>query len=263
MARPIRYLPHPGLARRWLGPLLMVGSGLAWAQPQAHPAVEDDQARPRRSMVDTQMSARDIRDPAVLAAMARVPRHRFIAAGLQDQAHADRPLSIGHGQTISQPYIVALMTELARPVPGQQALEIGTGSGYQAAVLAELGLEVSTIEIVADLAEEARERLARLGYDRVTVRAGDGHAGWPERAPFDIVMLTAAPPEIPAPLLAQLKPGGRLVAPVGPAGATQELVLVEKDLAGALTRTRIAYVRFVPFTGGPGSSTPDGDDGGR
>lgn len=292
----------PGL-RRWLGPLLVIGSGLAWAvpaaggSPSASPAgssagaaadtgagtspsdaaeaadgtdgadtttaAEAGRRAERRAMVDSQISRRDIRDPAVLAAMARVPRHRFVTDAQQDAAHDDRPLSIGHGQTISQPYIVALMTELVRPAAGQRALEIGTGSGYQAAVLAELGLTVDSIEIVPQLAATARARLARLGYDRVTVRTGDGHHGWPERAPYDIVMLTAAPPEIPAPLLAQLKAGGRLVAPVGPANATQALMLVEKDAAGALTTKQITFVRFVPFTSGPRPPDPDGDGANR
>jgi protein-L-isoaspartate(D-aspartate) O-methyltransferase len=175
-----------------------------------------------------------------------VERHRFVPDALRAQAYDDRPLPIGQGQTISQPYIVALMTELAAVRPGARVLEIGTGSGYQAAVLSLLAGEVYTIEIVEPLAREARERLARLGHQNVSVRAGDGYRGWLEKAPFDAILLTAAPPQIPGPLLEQLAPGGRLVAPVG--DAAQELVLVEKTPSG-LRRRSIVRVAFVPMTG--------------
>lgn len=219
------------------------------ATPRAGEAVgQDDSARDRASMVDRQLRARDITDPRVLDAMARIPRHEFVPEGLRDLAHADRPLPIGQGQTISQPYIVALMTQLARPGPGDRALDIGTGSGYQAAVLAELVDEVFSIEIHEELADSARERLDRLGYDTVTVRHGDGYRGWPEHAPFDLIVVAAAPAEVPPPLVEQLAPGGRLVMPVGD-DLGQQLVLIEKDEDGATTRRSIAPVAFVPMTG--------------
>lgn len=215
----------------------------------ARPASGDDPYdRARERMVATYVEPR-VRDPRVLDAMRRVPRHLFVPEPVRDSAYADRPLPIGHGQTISQPYVVAFMTELARLSPEARVLEIGTGSGYQAAVLAGLAREVYTIEIVEPLAAEARERLGRLGIRNVTVRAGDGYRGWPEEAPFDAIVLTAAPPEIPAPLLAQLAPGGRLVAPVG--SGWQELVVVERTAAG-LVRRSVAPVRFVPMTGEAG-----------
>ena len=198
-------------------------------------------------MVADQIAARDVRDARVLAAMRDVPRHLFVPPERQSQAYDDAPLPIGYAQTISQPYIVALMTALTRPSPGDRALEVGTGSGYQAAVLSRLVSQVYTIEIVEPLARSAEQRLKNLGYANVTVRAGDGYAGWPEMAPFDIVMVTAAPDHVPEPLLAQLKPGGRLVVPVGPVSAVQELQLIEKDNAGRTRTTRVAPVRFVPL----------------
>ena len=201
----------------------------------------------RQRMVSDQIAARDVRDPRVLAAMRDVPRHVFVPRELQRQAYQDRPLPIGYEQTISQPYIVALMTELVRPGPSDRALEVGTGSGYQAAVLSRLVSHVYSIEIVEPLARSAGQRLKTLGYANVTVRAGDGYAGWPALAPFDIIIVTAAPDHLPAPLLAQLKPGGRLVIPVGPVRAVQELQLVEKDSAGRTNTTRIAPVQFVPL----------------
>ncbi len=197
-------------------------------------------------MVATQIEARGVRDARVLDAMRRVERHRFVPEPEGGHAYEDRPLGIGHGQTISQPYIVAVMTEAARVRPGARVLEIGTGSGYQAAVLAELAGEVDTIEFVEPLAREAAARLAALGYRNVNVRAGDGYRGWPERAPFDAIVVTAAPPEIPRPLLDQLAVGGRLVAPVGE--GEQELVVVERTAAGLTTRNLLP-VRFVPMTG--------------
>ncbi len=209
-------------------------------------ATEDVFAAARLKMVTTQIEARGVRDPRVLDAMRRVERHRFVPDWLSDHAYEDRPLAIGHDQTISQPYIVALMTELARVKPGARVLEIGTGSGYQAAVLSMLAGQVHTIEIVEPLARQASARLEALGYRNVTVRAGDGYRGWPERAPFDAILVTAAPPEIPQPLLDQLAVGGRLVAPVGE--GDQELVVVERTKAGNL-RQRIIPVRFVPMTG--------------
>jgi protein-L-isoaspartate(D-aspartate) O-methyltransferase len=209
---------------------------------------EDESARLRALMVDRQLFARGIRDPRVLDAMARVPRHEFVPEALRDESYADRPLPIEQGQTISQPYIVALMTQLARPGPGDRALDIGTGSGYQAAVLAELVDQVSSIEIHEGLADSARHRLDRLGYENVTVRHGDGYQGWPEHGPFDVIIVAAAPDEVPPPLIEQLAPGGRLVMPVGEAYA-QELVLIEKHPGGSTSRRSITPVSFVPMTG--------------
>jgi protein-L-isoaspartate(D-aspartate) O-methyltransferase len=207
----------------------------------------DNFADERARMVETQLADREIKDRRVLAAMRAVPRHLFVPPPDAPDAYDDRPLPIGHGQTISQPYIVALMTELVRPTPGDRALEVGTGSGYQAAVLAPLVSHVYTIEIVPALARDAEARLKKLGCDNVTVRAGDGYAGWNEHAPFDIIIVTAAPERVPEPLLQQLKPGGRLVIPVGSRFGVQELQLLEKDSAGTLRTTRVAPVRFVPL----------------
>jgi protein-L-isoaspartate(D-aspartate) O-methyltransferase len=204
-------------------------------------------AAERASMVRDQIQARDVRDGAVLAALRRVPRHEFVPASVRSQAYADHPLPIGEGQTISQPYIVALMTELLHVSPGQRVLEIGTGSGYQAAVLADLGVEVYTIEIVEKLATTARALLERLGYRKVHVRAGDGYRGWPDAAPFDRIIVTAAPPQVPQPLIDQLKPGGRLVVPEG--DRDQDLVLYTKSADGTLRREKVLPVRFVPMTG--------------
>lgn len=187
-------------------------------------------------------------DARVKDAMARVPRHLFVPPSQQPYAYENRPLPIGHEQTISQPYIVALMTDLLKPGKEDRVLEIGTGSGYQAAVLSGLVKTVYTIEIVAPLAAEARERLARLGYRNVEVRTGDGYKGWPEHAPFDAIMVTAGAAEVPPPLLEQLKPGGRMVIPVGPAASIQYLTLIEKQPDGSIQRRRVLPVRFVPFT---------------
>jgi protein-L-isoaspartate(D-aspartate) O-methyltransferase len=183
-------------------------------------------------------------DPQVLDAMRRVPRH----ADAQYLAYADRPLPIGYGQTISQPYIVALMTDLLRLAPGSKALEIGTGSGYQAAVLAELGHQVYTVEIVPPLAEQAAAQLTAAGYRGVQVRQGDGYFGWPEAAPFDGIVVTAAAPQIPPPLLEQLKPDGRMVIPIGTAFLVQQLMLIEKLADGTIRTEALLPVAFVPFT---------------
>lgn len=191
----------------------------------------------------------DALDPAVLGAMQRVPRHEFVPIALRSEAYTDRPLPIGEGQTISQPYIVAVMTHLLRVRPGERVFELGTGSGYQAAVLAELGLRVFSVEIVPQLAERARETLERLGYERVRVRAGDGYLGWPEEAPFDAILVTAAGDHIPKPLADQLKPGGRLVMPVGPTYGIQQLLVLEKATDGTLVTHEVLPVRFVPLTG--------------
>jgi protein-L-isoaspartate(D-aspartate) O-methyltransferase len=190
--------------------------------------------------------------PEVMAAMARVPREEFVPAERRLFAFANGPQPIGHGQTISQPYIVALMTDLLLPRPDATILEIGTGSGYQAAVLAALVRQVYSIEIVAPLALAARERLGRLGYANVTVRHGDGYGGWPEHAPFDGIVVTAAAPHVPPPLVEQLKPGGRLVIPVGPPGGIQRLQVVEKREDGGSDTRHILMVAFVPLTGALG-----------
>jgi len=184
----------------------------------------------------------------VLAAMAKVPRHELVPADQKAIAYANRPLPIGLGQTISQPFIVALMTDLMEVKSGDRVLEIGTGSGYQAAVLAELAATVYTVEIVEPLAREAAGRLKQLGYRNVVAKVGDGFQGWPEHAPFDAIMVTAAPREVPQPLIEQLKPGGRLVVPVGGQAAGQALLLIEKKPDGTVARRNILAVRFVPLT---------------
>jgi protein-L-isoaspartate(D-aspartate) O-methyltransferase len=201
----------------------------------------------RRQMVKRQLQGRDITDRRVLEAMSRVPRQYFVPEGYQNLAYADGPLPIGHGQTISQPYIVALMTQVARPTAKSRALEIGTGSGYQAAVLAELCKEVFSIEIIRTLAEKAEKQLANMGYKNVTIRCGDGYQGWPEHAPFDVILVTAAPDHVPQPLIDQLAPGGRLVIPVG--DFFQDLLLLHKEQDGSVRRKSIIPVRFVPMTG--------------
>jgi protein-L-isoaspartate(D-aspartate) O-methyltransferase len=202
-------------------------------------------------MVEEQIAARGVTDERVLSAMRTVPRHRFVPGEFASRAYEDRPLPIGHDQTISQPYIVAYMTEALGVQRHHKVLEIGTGSGYQAAVLAELAREVYTIEIVPELARRAAATLKALGVANVQVREGDGYAGWPDRGPFDRIMVTAAPEEIPKPLLDQLARGGRLVTPVGGQGQTQWITIVDKTESGLVQRRTIA-VQFVPFTRKPG-----------
>lgn len=240
----------------WSTGMVPSDAELAQAAPQAEAAPPvpppaaaeaDVYAQRRREMVQNQLRARDITDQRVLEVMARVPRHRFVPEDQQRRAYNDHPLPIGHGQTISQPYIVALMTQLAVPKPGDRALDVGTGSGYQAAVLAELCKEVFSIEIVEPLAEQAKKRLAELGYKNIHVRAGDGYRGWPEQAPFDVIIVAAAPSHVPQPLVEQLAPGGRLVLPVG--GYPQQLTLITKGADGSIRRRVIAPVLFVPMTG--------------
>jgi protein-L-isoaspartate(D-aspartate) O-methyltransferase len=186
-------------------------------------------------------------DPRVIAAMRTVPRHLFVPAALQRHAYENRPLPIGHEATISQPYIVALMTHLLAVKPGDRVLEVGTGSGYQAAVLSGLAARVHSIEIVEPLATSAAARLASLGYRNITVKAGDGYAGWREAAPFDRIIVTAAAPHIPRPLIDQLRPGGRMVIPLAPKGGEEQLMLVEKDRTGRVRSRAILPVRFVPL----------------
>ncbi len=207
-------------------------------------SVEQQEARER--MVRDQIAARDIRDSRVLAAMRRVPRHLFVPAEVQHLAYVDSPLPIGMSQTISQPYIVAFMTEALELKPRDRVLEIGTGSGYQAAVLAELVKEVYTIEIVEPLARDAEARLKRLGYTNIHLRVGDGYRGWPDAAPFDAIMLTAAPDHVPQPLLDQLREGGRLILPLG--RGEQDLVRLRRTRQG-IQREILLPVRFVPMTG--------------
>jgi protein-L-isoaspartate(D-aspartate) O-methyltransferase len=201
----------------------------------------------RIRMVRDQIAARGIRNPAVLKSMRETPRELFMPVETRAAAYEDHPMPIGYGQTISQPYIVAFMTEMLDVTKAHRALEIGTGSGYQAAILSSLAKEVYTIEIVGPLAESASALLDRLGYRNVLVRRGDGYKGWPEKAPFDRIILTAAPPELPMALVDQLKRGGRLLAPVGSQFAAQELVLVEKGADGKITRRPVLPVRFVPM----------------
>ena len=189
-------------------------------------------------------------DPRVLQAVGDVPRHEFVPERQRRYAYENRPLSIGHGQTISQPYIVAIMTDLVGPRENHRVLEIGTGSGYQAAVLAELVDAVYTIEIIEPLGRTAKARLRQLGYGNVTVRVGDGYYGWAEAAPFDAIVVTAAASHVPPPLLDQLKPGGRMIIPVGSRFLTQELLLIEKDAGGEIRTRQLLPVRFVPLTGG-------------
>jgi len=208
---------------------------------------EDSFSTARERMVKEQIEARGIRDAGVLGSMRPTPRHLFVPAALQSDAYQDHPLPIGHGATISQPYVVAWMTELLQPARTDRVLEIGTGSGYQAAVLSRLAASVYSIEIVPELARSATKRLAELGYRNVIVREGDGYQGWAEKAPFERIILTAAPPEIPKALLDQLAPGGRLVAPVGKR-FDQTLRIVDKDRNGALHSRSVGSVMFVPMT---------------
>lgn len=202
--------------------------------------------RARDKMVDSQIVARGISHQATLNAMRKVPRHLFVPASYATEAYSDRPLPIGYSQTISQPFIVAYMTELARPAKGKKALEIGTGSGYQAAVLAEIVDTVFTVEIVPELARESEARLRILGYRNVMTRYGDGYKGWSEHAPFDIILVTAAADHIPQPLKEQLAEGGRLVMPVGNPATVQQLIVLTKR-KGEITEQRFESVRFVPL----------------
>lgn len=234
---------------------LVTGSPIAAAEDPA----EDPYGDERRALVaEIEADVRATRDyldtekldPAVFEAMRSVPRHRFVPEDEVAHAYENRPLPIGHGQTISQPYIVAIMTDLLEPAPDHSVLEVGTGSGYQAAVLAEIVESVRSIEIIEPLGNSARRRLDRLGYDNVEVRVGDGYYGWPEHAPYDGIVVTAVASHVPPPLLEQLKPGGRMIIPVGSRFLTQQLVLVEKATDGTVTTQQILPVRFVPLTGG-------------
>ena len=203
----------------------------------------------RRRMVTTQIRDRGVRDPAVLSAMETVPRHLFVPEELRNQAYEDYPLPIGQGQTISQPYIVAFMTELLRLKPDDRVFELGTGSGYQAAVASRVAGSVYTMEIYRELAEAAGARLRKLGFTNVHARQGDGYDGWEEAAPFDAIIVTAAADHIPPPLIKQLKPGGRLIIPLGSPFSIQQLILLTKDLEGKVSEHPVLAVRFVPLLG--------------
>ena len=227
--------------------LLTVAATVLLSSARCASQSETDYEEPRRRMVEEQLRARDIEDTHVLAAMGRVPRHLFVPQALRFTAYADHPLPIGNGQTISQPYIVALMTQLAELEPDDVVLEVGTGSGYQAAILSEIVRQVFTIEIVPDLAETAKARLRELGYGNVTVRTGDGYLGWKETAPFDAILVTAAAPEVPPPLVEQLAPGGIMVIPVGPQSQVQSLLRIEKQPDGVTTTREVLPVVFVPL----------------
>ncbi len=238
---------------RWVVLCLLAMGGPASAGP------DSDMAARRQAMVDeiagevrmtSQYLGRDRLDSRVLEAMGQVPRHELVPERQRRYAYENRPLPIGHGQTISQPYIVAIMTDLIEPEPTHVVLEVGTGSGYQAAVLGRLVDRVCTIEIIPPLADRARADLARLGYGNIRTRTGDGYYGWPECGPFDGIVVTAGASQVPPPLIEQLKPGGKLVIPVGSRFLTQQLLLVEKGEDGELRTRQILPVRFVPLTGG-------------
>jgi protein-L-isoaspartate(D-aspartate) O-methyltransferase len=203
-------------------------------------------AAARERMVTQQIINRGITDKPTLNAMRKVQRHLFVLKEYESEAYDDNPLPIGYGQTISQPYIVAYMTEVVKPDPSKNVLEIGTGSGYQAAILAEIVNHVYSIEIIPELAKESAERLKELGYKNITVKYGDGYKGWQEYSPFDIIIVTAAPEQVPKPLIDQLAENGRLVIPIGPPQAIQELILLEKR-NGKIEKSRLTFVRFVPF----------------
>lgn len=235
----------------------MLAAALLAAGTTMNAEAQDPYAAQRQAMLDDIVAltratrfetGRAALGERVLAAMTKVPRHRFVAPGSERYAYDNRPLPIGLGQTISQPFIVALMTDLLDLRPGGKVLEIGTGSGYQAAVLGELAGEVYTIEIVAPLAQEATARLATLGYRNIYTRSGDGYQGWPEQAPFDAIMVTAGALEVPPALVQQLKPGGKLVIPVGSQWSGQELLVIEKDAGGKTATRKVLAVRFVPLT---------------
>ncbi len=215
----------------------------------------DPTARAREAMVSSQIAARGVKDPRVLRAMGTIPRHLFVPEGLRSEAYEDHPVPIGSGQTISQPYVVAFMTEQLQLTGKEKVLEIGTGSGYQTAVLAELAARVYSVEIRSELADRARARLASLGFKNVEIRAADGYRGWPEEAPFDAILVTAAPERIPPPLLSQLAVGGRMVIPVG--GFYQELKVIERTPNGYTERS-VLPVRFVPFVGEAEKDPPGG-----
>jgi protein-L-isoaspartate(D-aspartate) O-methyltransferase len=242
-----RYVYHalPALVGTLATGSIVEAQGQDPHEAQRNRMVEEIAALARDAGAETGRAALS---PRVMAAVRKVPRHEFVPLAQRPGAYANRPLPIGHGQTISQPYIVALMSDLMDIRPGDRVLEIGTGSGYQAAILAELAGSVYSVEIVEPLGREAEARLERLGYRNVMTRIGDGFRGWAEQAPFDSIMVTAAPREVPQPLIDQLKPGGRLVVPVGGQAAGQSLLLIEKRADGTVARRNVLAVRFVPLT---------------
>jgi len=244
--------PSASLVRSWVSAGIALASlALPWTGAAVTPAGSDHETlRARRLALVRAIEAAGVSDSTTLAAMRTVPRHEFVLPQDRGRAYDDEPLPIGAGQTISQPYIVAFMTASLRPRTGMRVLEVGTGSGYQAAVLAQIGCRVHSIEIIRSLAEEARARLRRLGHSKVKVRHGDGYLGWPEAAPFDAILLTAAPEQVPEALIRQLAAGGRLVAPVGGEHEVQNLILIEKDAAGRVRRSELLPVRFVPMLRG-------------
>jgi protein-L-isoaspartate(D-aspartate) O-methyltransferase len=241
MKRPFRFLHFSFL-------LLLLSLAVSSLSSPFFAAEKDPYAEKRKEMVEKDLKGRSIKDKRVLDAMGRIPRHLFVPGSQRGKAYADHPLPIGEGQTISQPYVVALMSEALRLKATDRVLEIGTGSGYQAAVLAEIVKEVYTIEIKKSLADRAEATLKELGYGNVEVRFGDGYLGWEEKAPFDAIIVTAAPDHIPPRLIAQLKEGGKLVLPLGSAGSYQTLTLVTKE-KGKLDLEKIGSVVFVPMTG--------------
>jgi protein-L-isoaspartate(D-aspartate) O-methyltransferase len=253
MFEPVSYR-RPGTAM--LGALLLLAAS---SFVQLDPAQASDHFRDsRKNMIrlieaDVRLTSKylkqSILDARVLDAMSRVPRHEFVPSDLVGRAYQNRPLPIGYGQTISQPYIVAIMTDLLDIEPGHRILEIGTGSGYQAAVVAELNTRVWSIEIIQALGQQAQTRLQRLGYDNIDVRIGDGYYGWPEQAQFDAIIVTAAASHIPPPLLQQLKPGGKMIIPVGSPFSTQQLILITRSDNDAFITRQVLPVRFVPLTG--------------
>jgi protein-L-isoaspartate(D-aspartate) O-methyltransferase len=236
--QPIQTLPSPGSIDT------VVADTLEWHRPRFSERQEE-----RNQLVEQGIRKQGVTDPQVLDAMRNVPRHLFVPQNYQDYAYQNRPLPIGHEQTISQPYIVGYMTVMLDLQAGEKVLEIGTGSGYQAAILSELTPHVFTIEIVEPLGEQAITRFDKLGYKTIETKIGDGYKGWPKHAPFDAIILTAAPDEIPQPLIDQLKPGGILVAPVGSTSETQYLTKITKSADGRVHRQRNLPVRFVPMTG--------------
>ena len=251
----IHPIPHRSSFSPVLGTLLILVVSIC-LQPESGKA-SDDFRESRKQMIrlieaDVRQTSEYLKqstlDERVLDAMARVPRHEFVPEHLKNLAYQNRPLPIGHGQTISQPYIVAIMTDLLDIQPGHRILEIGTGSGYQAAVLAELDAKVWSIEIIQALGKEAHTRLQGLGYDMIELRVGDGYYGWPEQTAFDAIIVTAAASHIPPPLLRQLKPGGKMIIPVGSRFSTQELILVTRSADDQFITRQILPVRFVPFT---------------
>lgn len=245
--------PSPLVARFFLGLMMLVSPPLVLSQTDALfekariKLINEIKANVEETSIYLDKEALD---PQVMKAMSTVPRHKFVPLLQRPFAYLNRPLPIGHGQTISQPYIVAIMTDLIKPKPKHRVLEIGTGSGYQAAILSQVVKEVYTIEIVKPLGEDAIERFKGLSYKNIQARIGDGYYGWKEAAPFDGIVVTAAASHVPPPLVQQLKPGGRMIIPVGSMFMVQHLVIVEKDLQGKITTRQILPVRFVPLTGG-------------